>query len=160
MEIIEVGERSGTQVANSIGLYICASSDPSTITSSWSKDNGARPVADYEYDYDDDDYDDDDHRQNLSTSAVGFKQEKTVSNAKLADQVLDRYESAIFTCGKFTFGQVVYDKVLKQLTPPITFEDYLLLPTSKQIPIDDQSNKQSIKTQFHQRYISSALTLS
>jgi hypothetical protein len=62
--------------------------------------------------------------QNLHTlhNAAGFKQEKTISNAKFADQELDRYGSAIFTCERFTFGQVVYDRVLAKLTPPITFE--------------------------------------
>jgi hypothetical protein len=84
--------------------------------------------------------------QNLHTlhAAVGFKQEKTVSNSKFANQVLDRYGSAIFTCGKFTFGQVVYDKVLSKMTPPITFEEYMLLPNDKQGPIDDLVEQRTV----------------
>jgi hypothetical protein len=77
-------------------------------------------------------------------AAVGFKQEKTISNAKFANQVLKRYGSAIFTCGRFTFGQVVYDKVLAILTPPITFEEYMKLTASKQAPIDDLVEQRTV----------------
>jgi hypothetical protein len=77
--------------------------------------------------------------QNLHTlhSAVGFKQQNNVDDSKFAKQVLDRYGSAIFTCGKFAFGQASYDKVLSNLPTPITFIDYLNLPANKQSPIDE-----------------------
>jgi hypothetical protein len=84
--------------------------------------------------------------QNLHTlhAAVGFKQEKTVSNTKFADQVLDRYGSAISTRGKFTFGQVVYDKVLSRLKTPITFAEYIKLPATEQSPIDDLVKQRTV----------------
>jgi hypothetical protein len=58
-------------------------------------------------------------------SAVGFKQINTVADADYADEVLGRYESAIFTCGKFICGQSIYDKVLKSYSTPMTFKEYL-----------------------------------
>jgi hypothetical protein len=70
-------------------------------------------------------------------SAVGFKQKKNVSNSTFADQVLDRYESSIFTSGKFVFGQAVYDKVLSAYTKPMTFKEYMKLSDDEQIPIDN-----------------------
>jgi hypothetical protein len=65
----------------------------------------------------------DEEFKNLGTlhSAVGFKQINTVADADYADEVLDRYESAIFTCGKFICGQ---------------FKEYLLLSKTEQVPID------------------------
>jgi hypothetical protein len=56
----------------------------------------------------------DEEYQNLSTmhSAVGFRQEKSVNNSVFAEQVLVHYGSAIYTSGKFAFGQTVYDRVL------------------------------------------------
>jgi hypothetical protein len=76
--------------------------------------------------------------KNLGTlhSAVGFKQIHTVADADFADEVLDRYESAIFTCGKFFCGQSIYDKVLKSYSTPMTFKEYLLLSDADQLPID------------------------
>jgi hypothetical protein len=84
--------------------------------------------------------------QNLHTlhAAVGFKQEMTVSNAKFANQVLDRYGLAIFTCGKFTFGQIVYDKVLSKLKPPITFTEYIKLPATEQSPINNLVEQRTV----------------
>jgi hypothetical protein len=80
----------------------------------------------------------DEEFKNLGTlhSAVGFKQINTVADADYADEVLDRYESAIFTCGKFTCGQSIYDKVLKSYSTPMTFKEYLLLSKTEQVPID------------------------
>jgi hypothetical protein len=76
--------------------------------------------------------------KNLCTlhSAVGYKQQKTVTDADYADEVLDRYESAIFTCGKFIGGQSIYDKVLSSYSTPMTFKEYLLLSDADQEPID------------------------
>jgi hypothetical protein len=75
---------------------------------------------------------------NLTTvhSAVGFKQKKSVNNAEFAKEVLDRYGSAIFTSGKFVFGQAVYDKVLSNYTTPMTFKEYINLTDAEQEPID------------------------
>jgi hypothetical protein len=80
----------------------------------------------------------DEEYQNLGTlhSAVRFKQKKSVSDSKFADQVDDRYGLAIFTSGKFTFGQTVYDKVLSSMSPPITFTKYLQLLADDQSPFD------------------------
>jgi hypothetical protein len=77
--------------------------------------------------------------QNLGTlhSAVGFRQKKTVNDIKYADEVADRYGSAIFTSGKFTFGLAVYEIVLKTCgNSPMTLLDYLKLPPDDQVPID------------------------
>jgi hypothetical protein len=88
----------------------------------------------------------DEEYQNLHTlhAAVGFKQEKSVSNSKFAHQVVDRYGSAIFTCGKFVFGQMTYDKVLSNLDTPITFVGYINLPDSKQLPIDELVKQRTV----------------
>jgi hypothetical protein len=77
--------------------------------------------------------------QNLITlhSAVGFKQQNNISNSVFAEEVLDRYESAVFTCGKFSFGRSIYDKVLANYSTPMTFEEYMLLNDDEQSPIDD-----------------------
>jgi hypothetical protein len=77
--------------------------------------------------------------QNLITlhSAVGFLQENTVSNSIFAEEVLDRYESAVFTCGKFSFGRSIYDQVLANYSTPMTFKEYMLLNDDDQSPIDD-----------------------
>jgi hypothetical protein len=77
--------------------------------------------------------------QNLITvhSAAGFKQKKNISDAAFAEEVLDRYESAIFTSGKFVFGQSVYDKVLANYNHPMTFKEYIKLSDAEQAPIDD-----------------------
>jgi hypothetical protein len=69
--------------------------------------------------------------------AVGFKQQKTVTDPDIADEVLDRYESAIFTCGKFIAGQYIYDKVLANYSTPMTFKEYLVLSKAEQDPIDN-----------------------
>jgi hypothetical protein len=60
--------------------------------------------------------------QNLSTlqSAVGFRQKKNISNDRYAEEVADRYDSAIFTCGNFAL-QSVYDKVLAKYSTPGRF---------------------------------------
>jgi hypothetical protein len=81
----------------------------------------------------------DEEYQNLHTlhSAVAFKQKNTVSNSDFAEEVLDRYGSAIFTCGKFCFGQSIYDKVLTNYSTPMSFKEYLALPDADQSPIDD-----------------------
>jgi hypothetical protein len=70
-------------------------------------------------------------------SAVGFKQENNISNSVFAEEVLDRYKSALFTCGKFSFGRSIYDKVLANYSTPMTFEEYMLLNDDEQSPIDD-----------------------
>jgi hypothetical protein len=51
--------------------------------------------------------------------------------------VLNRYESAIFTCGKFAFGKSTYDSVLTKYSTPMTFAEYMLLSDDDQKPIDD-----------------------
>jgi hypothetical protein len=81
----------------------------------------------------------DEEYKNLCTlhSAVGFKQLKAVTDTDFADEVLDRYESAIFTCGKFIAGQYIYDKVLTSYSTPMTFKEYLLLSDAEQDPIDN-----------------------
>jgi hypothetical protein len=88
----------------------------------------------------------DEEYQNLHTlhAAVGFKQEKSVSNSKFSHQVIDRYGSAIFTCGKFVFGQMSYDKVLSNLSTPITFAEYVKLPESEQSPIDELVKQRTV----------------
>jgi hypothetical protein len=53
-----------------------------------------------------------------------------------SDEVLDRYESVIFTCGKFIGGQSIYDKVLSNYSTPMTFKEYLILSDANQEPID------------------------
>jgi hypothetical protein len=89
----------------------------------------------------------DEEYQNLGTlhSACGFKQAGGVSNAKFADQVIDRYGSAIFTCGKLAFGRSVYDKVLSDYgSGNTTLIDYLQLPADKQKPIDDLVKERTV----------------
>ncbi|OEU23632.1 hypothetical protein FRACYDRAFT_233803 [Fragilariopsis cylindrus CCMP1102] len=70
-------------------------------------------------------------------STFGYKQVKSVSDADYAEEVMDRYESAVFTCGKFIVGQTIYDKVLSRYHTPCTFKEYHLLTEEKQAPIDD-----------------------
>jgi hypothetical protein len=81
----------------------------------------------------------DEEYKNICTlhSAVGYKQQKTVTDADYANEVLDRYESAIFTCGKFIVGQSIYDKILSSYSTPMTFKEHLLLSDANQEPIDD-----------------------
>jgi hypothetical protein len=69
-------------------------------------------------------------------SAVAYRQQKNVTDTDYADEVLDRYESAVFTCGKFIGGQHIYDKVLTNYSTPMTFKEYLLLSDAEQEPID------------------------
>jgi hypothetical protein len=80
----------------------------------------------------------DEEYHNLASvhSAAGFKQKKTVSNSAFADEVLDRYESAVFTSGKFVFGQAVYDRVLSSQSSPMTFKQYINASNDKQDEID------------------------
>jgi hypothetical protein len=70
-------------------------------------------------------------------AAVCFRQKKSVSNAAYADEVLDRYESSIFTSGKFVFGQAVYDSVLSDLPTPKTFKQYIFMSNDEQSVIDN-----------------------
>ena len=70
-------------------------------------------------------------------TAAGFRQKKTVSNSAFADEVLDRYESSIFTSGKFVFGQAIYDKVLNDLPTPRTFKEYINMTDADQVLIDN-----------------------
>jgi hypothetical protein len=92
----------------------------------------------------------DEEYQNLGTlhSAIGYRQKKSVSDAKFADEVADRYGSAMFTSGKFTFGLSVYEKVLE--TYPSTtgsalkFDDYLKLSKDDQAPIDDLVRERTV----------------
>jgi hypothetical protein len=80
----------------------------------------------------------DEEFKNLCTlhSAVAYKQQKNVTDTDYADEVLDRYESAIFTCGKFIRGQSIYDKVLTNYSTPMTFKEYIVLSDADQEPID------------------------
>jgi hypothetical protein len=84
--------------------------------------------------------------QNLTTlhSAIGFKQKKTISNSIFAEEVLDRYESAVFTSGNFVFGQSVYDKVLSNYSIPLTFNEYLALSDDKKLPIDNTVKQRTV----------------
>jgi hypothetical protein len=88
----------------------------------------------------------DEEYQNLHTlhSALGFKQENSISNSKFAHQIVDQYGSAIFTCGKFVFGQMAYGKVLSDLSNPMTFAEYIQLPESKQSPIDELVKQRTV----------------
>jgi hypothetical protein len=88
--------------------------------------------------------------QNLCTlhSALGYKQKKNVSDVKFADQIADRYGSAMFTSGKFTFGLNIYEKVLATYPTsssyPLTFIQYLQLPIEKQTPIDNLVKERTV----------------
>jgi hypothetical protein len=94
----------------------------------------------------------DEEFQNLCTlhSALGYKQKKAVSDVKFADQVADRYGSAIFTSGKFAFGINLYEKVLKTYpnpsggSTPLTLIEYLKLTQDKQSPIDDLVKERTV----------------
>ncbi|OEU10829.1 hypothetical protein FRACYDRAFT_246701 [Fragilariopsis cylindrus CCMP1102] len=76
--------------------------------------------------------------QNLHTlhAAIAFKQAANVDDSTFSKQVQDRYKSAIFTCGKFAFGEVSLEKVLSALPTPTTFTAYLALKPADQVPID------------------------
>lgn len=80
----------------------------------------------------------DEEYRNLITiqAAVSWRQDPKVDDATLADQIKDRYGSAIHTCGKFVFGQPVYNKVLANYCTPMTFKEYMLLSDADQIPIN------------------------
>jgi hypothetical protein len=89
----------------------------------------------------------DEEYQNLGTlhSACGFKQVNGISNEKSADQVIDRYSSAVFTCGKLALGRSVYDKVLSNYgSGNTTLIDYLQLPEDKQKPIDNLVKERTV----------------
>jgi hypothetical protein len=81
----------------------------------------------------------DEEYQNLVTlhQALAFRQNKKTNNTTFGENVLSRYESAIFTCGKFAFGQSTYDSVLSNYSTPMTFAEYMLLSETDQTPIDD-----------------------
>jgi hypothetical protein len=81
----------------------------------------------------------DEEYQNLITlhQAISLRQNKKTSNTTFNENVLSRYESAIFTYGKFAFGQAAYDTVLSKYSTPMTFAEYILLSESDQEPIDD-----------------------
>jgi hypothetical protein len=77
--------------------------------------------------------------QNLHTlhAAIAFKQAANVDDSTFSKQVQGRYKSAIFTCGRFAFGQASFDKVLLSTLPtPITFSAYMVLKPEDQAPID------------------------
>jgi hypothetical protein len=80
----------------------------------------------------------DEEYQNLNTlhQAIGYRQNNTVNNTTYGEEVLNRYESAIFTCGKFAFGRSVYDTVLTSYSTPMTFSEYMILSEADQKPID------------------------
>ena len=80
----------------------------------------------------------DEEYRNLITihAAISWRQDQKTDDATFAEQLKDRYGSAIHTCGKFVFGQSVYDKVLADLPTPMTFPGYILLDEASQIPID------------------------
>jgi hypothetical protein len=77
--------------------------------------------------------------QNLITlhSALAYKQKKSINNTTFGEDILNRCESAVFTCGKFAFGQSAYDKVLAKYSTPMTFAEYMLLSDDDQSPIDN-----------------------
>jgi hypothetical protein len=77
------------------------------------------------------------HNLTAVHSAACFRQKKNVNNSAYADEVLDRYESAIFTSGKFVFGQTVYDRVLANYHTPMTFKEYINMSEDKQAPVDE-----------------------
>jgi hypothetical protein len=81
----------------------------------------------------------DEEFQNLNTlhQAIGYRQNNTVNNTTYGEDVLNRYESAIFTCGKFAFGRTAYDAVLLKYSTPMTSAEYILLSEDDQKPIDD-----------------------
>jgi hypothetical protein len=77
--------------------------------------------------------------QNLNTlhQALGYRQNNTVNNTTYGEDVLNRYESEIFTCGKYASGRTVYDTVLLNYSIPMTFAEYILLSEDDQKPIDE-----------------------
>jgi hypothetical protein len=77
--------------------------------------------------------------QNLITlhSALAYKQKKSINNTTFGEDVLNQYELAIFTCGRFAFGQSTYDNVLANYSTPMTFDEYMLLSKEDQPLIDD-----------------------
>jgi hypothetical protein len=77
-------------------------------------------------------------------SAVSYRQKKNVTNDKYTEEVIDRYRLAIFRCGKFTFGQAVYDKVLANCSMPATSREYMVLSDGDQAPIDEIVRKRTI----------------
>jgi hypothetical protein len=87
-------------------------------------------------------------------AAVCFRQKKSVSNAAYADEVLDRYESSIFTSGKFVFGQAVYDSVLSDLPTPKTFIYNLLFKSCRFAPqcLRKTESQQSTRQLFYINY--------
>jgi hypothetical protein len=81
----------------------------------------------------------DEEYQNLNTlhAALGYRQKKSVNNTTFGEDLLNRYESAVFTCGKFAFGKSAYDSVLATYSKPMTFAEYILLSDDDQKPIDE-----------------------
>jgi hypothetical protein len=77
--------------------------------------------------------------QNLSTlhAALGYRQKKSVNNTTFGEDVLNQYEPAIFTCGKFAFGRSTYDSVLANYSRPMTSAEYIVLSDDDQKPIDE-----------------------
>jgi hypothetical protein len=80
---------------------------------------------------------------NLSTlhSAIAYRQKKGTNDTKFADEVGDRYDSALFTSGQFAIcGVLSYENVLKAYPStsgsPLTFVEYLQLPKDDRVPID------------------------
>jgi hypothetical protein len=77
--------------------------------------------------------------QNLNTlhSAIAYQQKPGSNNTTFGEEILSRYESAIFTCGKFAFGRSTYDVVLSKYSTPMTFAEFILLSDDDQAPIDE-----------------------
>jgi hypothetical protein len=80
---------------------------------------------------------------NLSTlhSAIGYQQKPTDNDNKFAKALADCYGSALFTMGEFAIcGSSVHEKALETYPTssgsPLTFNQYLNLLDTEQIPID------------------------
>jgi hypothetical protein len=88
----------------------------------------------------------DEEYQNLITlhQALSFRQNKKTNNTTFGKNALSRYESAIFTCGKYAFGQSTYDTVLSNYSTPMTFEEYMVLSKDDQIPNDNVVKERTV----------------
>jgi hypothetical protein len=88
---------------------------------------------------------------NLSTlhSVLGYQQKPIDNVHKFAKAVKDRYESALFTMGKYAIcGSSVHEKVLETYPTsngiPMSFDAYLNLSAKEQIPIDNIVKERTI----------------
>jgi hypothetical protein len=88
----------------------------------------------------------DEEFQNLNTlhSAIAYLQKKGYNNTTFGEEVLSRYESAIFSWGKFSFGQSTYGHVLSTYSTPMTFAEYVLLSDADQTPINDTVKERTV----------------